>query len=101
MTEQDTLVLVVEDEPQMRKFLRASLSSHHYRVIEAERVVEAVSMLTSHNPEIVLLDLGLPDGDGIELTRQIRGWSQVPIVVLRAAARMTRSARSMPGPTTI
>jgi two-component system KDP operon response regulator KdpE len=87
MTEQDTLVLVVEDEPQMRKFLRASLSSHHYRVIEAERVVEAVSMLTSHNPEIVLLDLGLPDGDGIELTRQIRGWSQVPIVVLSARGR--------------
>lgn len=80
-------VLVVEDEPQMRKFIRASLSSHGYRVLEAERASEAVSMITSHNPEIVLLDLGLPDGDGIELTRQLREWSRVPIVVLSARGR--------------
>lgn len=87
MSDLGALVLVVEDEPQMRKFIRASLSSHGYRVLEAERASEAVSLLTSHNPEIVLLDLGLPDGDGIDLTKQLREWSRVPIVVLSARGR--------------
>lgn len=81
------VVLVVEDEPQMRKFIRASLASHGYRVLEAERAAEVVMMLTSHNPEIVLLDLGLPDGDGIELTKRLREWSRVPIIVLSARGR--------------
>lgn len=80
-------VLVVEDEPQMRKFIRASLTSHGYRVLEAERAVQAVMMLTSHNPDLVLLDLGLPDGDGIELTKQLREWSRVPIIVISARGR--------------
>lgn len=87
MSAPDALVLIVEDEPEMRKFIRASLSSHGYRVIEAERASEAVSLITSHNPDIVLLDLGLPDGDGIDLTRQLREWSRIPIVVLSARGR--------------
>ncbi|HET8937153.1 MAG TPA: response regulator [Polyangiales bacterium] len=82
-----TLVLVVEDEPQMRKFIRASLTSHGYRVLEAERASEVVGLVTSHNPALILLDLGLPDGDGIDLTRQLREWSRVPIVVLSARGR--------------
>lgn len=81
------LVLVVEDEPPMRKFIRASLVSHGYRVLEAERAVEAMALVTSHRPEIVLLDLGLPDGDGLDVTRQIREWSPVPIIVLSARGR--------------
>jgi two-component system, OmpR family, KDP operon response regulator KdpE len=87
MSEHEALVLVVEDEPQMRKFIRASLMSHGYRVLEAERAADAVSLLTSHNPELVLLDLGLPDGDGIELAKQVREWSRVPIIVLSARGR--------------
>jgi two-component system KDP operon response regulator KdpE len=87
MSDLDAVVLVVEDEAQMRKFIRASLTSHGYRVLEAERAAIAVMMLTSHNPEIVLLDLGLPDGDGIDLTKQIREWSRVPIIVLSARGR--------------
>lgn len=87
MSDLNALVLVVEDEPHMRKFIQASLSSHGYRVLEAERAAEAVAMMTSHNPELVLLDLGLPDGDGIELTRQFREWSRVPIIVLSARGR--------------
>ena len=87
MSEPGTLVLVVEDEPQMRRFIRASLSSHGYRVLEAERAVEAVAMVTSHHPELVLLDLGLPDADGIDLTRQLREWSRVPIIVISARGR--------------
>lgn len=87
MSDPEALVLVVEDEPPMRKFIRASLGSHGYRVIEAERASEAIGLLTSHNPQLVLLDLGLPDGDGIDLTRQIREWSRVPIIVLSARGR--------------
>jgi len=81
------LVLVVEDEPQMRKFIRASLTSHGYRVLEADRAQEAVMLATSHNPELLLLDLGLPDGDGIDLARRIREWSRVPIIVISARGR--------------
>lgn len=87
MSESSVLVLVVEDEPQMRKFIRASLSSHGYRVLEAERASAVVGLVTSHNPALILLDLGLPDGDGIDLTRQLREWSRVPIVVLSARGR--------------
>jgi two-component system KDP operon response regulator KdpE len=86
MTE-GALVLVVEDEPQMRKFIRASLTSHGYRVLEAERAQEAVMLATSHNPDLLLLDLGLPDGDGIDLARRIREWSRVPIIVISARGR--------------
>jgi two-component system KDP operon response regulator KdpE len=87
VTEVGARVLVVEDEPRMRKFIRASLSSHGYQVIEAERASEVVALMTSHNPELVLLDLGLPDGDGIDLTRQLREWSRAPIIVLSARGR--------------
>lgn len=83
----DPLVLLVEDEPQMRRFLRASLTSNQYRLLEATTGQEAIALLTSHNPKIVLLDLGLPDIDGITLTQQIREWSQVPIVVISARGR--------------
>lgn len=87
MTENQPLVLVVEDEPPMRKFLRVSLDAHGYRVLEAESVREALVLVTSHHPEMVLLDLGLPDGDGIDLARRIREWSSVPILVLSARGR--------------
>jgi two-component system KDP operon response regulator KdpE len=80
-------VLLVEDEPPMRRFLRASLSSHGFRLIEASTAREAMALATSHNPEIVLLDLGLPDGDGIDLTRELREWSHAPILVLSARGR--------------
>ena len=81
------MVLVVEDEPQMRRFLRASLTSHGYGLLEAATGAEAIALATSHNPALLLLDLGLPDCDGIDLTRQIRGWSQVPIIVISARGR--------------
>jgi len=87
MSDLSTCVLVVEDEPQMRKFIRASLHSRGYRVLEAERAVDAILQITSRNPELVLLDLGLPDVDGITLTKQLREWSRVPIIVLSARGR--------------
>lgn len=78
------VVLLVEDEVQMRRFLRAALTSHGYRLVEAEKGGEAVALATSHNPELVLLDLGLPDVDGFEVTRRLREFSEVPIIVLSA-----------------
>lgn len=81
------LVLVVEDEPQMLRFLRASLSSHDFRVLEASTAAEAVATATTNTPELVLLDLGLPDLDGIELTRRLREWTRVPIIVISARGR--------------
>ncbi len=87
MTAQGPLVLVVEDETQMRKFIRASLSSHGYQILEAGSAIEALRLATSNSPGLILMDLGLPDGDGIELTKQIREWSQVPIIVISARGR--------------
>lgn len=87
MLEADQLVLVVEDEPALRKFVRATLLAHGYRVVEAASVREALQLATGHNPDLILLDLGLPDGDGLALTEQIRGWSRVPIVVVSARGR--------------
>jgi two-component system KDP operon response regulator KdpE len=87
VAEQTVLVLVIEDEPQMQRFLKASLTSHGFRLILAGTAAEAIALATTNSPEIVLLDLGLPDGDGIELTRKLREWSRVPIIVISARGR--------------
>ena len=74
MSEPSLHVLVVEDEPQVRRFLRTSLAAHGYRPIEAASGAEAISMVSSQNPDVILLDLNLPDSDGIEVTRRLREW---------------------------
>ncbi|HJV88826.1 MAG TPA: response regulator, partial [Holophagaceae bacterium] len=81
------LILLVEDEAPMRRFLRAALQAQGYRCLEAVDAAEGTRMLASHQPELVLLDLGLPDRDGLDLTREWRGWSQVPLIVLSARGR--------------
>jgi len=81
------VVLLVEDEPQMRRFLRAALGSHGYRLVEAASGGEGIALATSHNPEVVVLDLGLPDMDGLEVTRRLRDFAKVPIIVLSARGR--------------
>jgi two-component system KDP operon response regulator KdpE len=80
----EPLVLVVEDEPQVMRFLRATLPAHGYRVLEATSGTQAIVEAQTRQPDLVLLDLGLPDLDGLEVTRRIRGWSAVPIVVVSA-----------------
>jgi two-component system, OmpR family, KDP operon response regulator KdpE len=87
MSDAGPLVLVVEDEPQMRRFIRASLTAHGYRLVEAETAAEAHRLATSHNPELILLDLGLPDGDGLDVTRALRQWCVAPIIVISARGR--------------
>jgi two-component system KDP operon response regulator KdpE len=83
----EPLVLVVEDDPQMRRFLRTALNSNGFRIVEAETAGEALALAPGHNPDLVLLDLGLPDGDGIDVTRKLRTWSKAPIIVLSARGR--------------
>jgi len=80
-------VLVIEDEPQMRRFLKTSLESHGYQLVEAVTAREGLAQASGRNPDVILLDLGLPDLDGIELTRRVREWSQVPIIVISARGR--------------
>ncbi len=75
-------VLIVDDEPQIRRFLRASLQSHDYAVVEAENGKEAVRACTVQRPDLVVLDLGLPDMDGMDVISLLREWSTVPIIVL-------------------
>jgi two-component system KDP operon response regulator KdpE len=78
------LVLIVEDEEPIRRFLRAALDANHYRVKEAGSAREGTLLAVTTHPDIVLLDLGLPDGDGLNVTRAIRKESRTPIVVLSA-----------------
>lgn len=80
-------VLVVDDEAPMRRFLRASLGAAGYTVEEAATGAEALRTAASHPPDAVLLDLGLPDLDGVEVARRLREWSSVPVVVLSARGR--------------
>jgi two-component system KDP operon response regulator KdpE len=75
-------VLVVDDEPQIRRFLKTSLSVHGYEVIEADSGGEALRQATTIDPDVIVLDLGLPDMDGTVVIQRLREWSNVPIVVL-------------------
>ena len=75
-------VLIVDDEPQIRRFLRASLQAHDFQVIEAENGKEGVRACTVQKPELLILDLGLPDMDGLDVIKLVREWSTIPIIVL-------------------
>jgi len=82
MTGDAAIILIVEDEPPIRRLLRATLGANDYRVLEAGTGAEAVGALRHHRPDLVLLDLGLPDIDGLQLIADIRKLGPVPIVVL-------------------
>lgn len=75
-------VLVVDDEQPIRRFLRVTLTSQAYAVIEAASGQETLSSVATQKPDIVILDLGLPDIDGVEVTRLLREWTQIPIIIL-------------------
>jgi two-component system KDP operon response regulator KdpE len=97
MTESRPLVLVVEDEPQMRKFVRIALESHDYRVVEAATGDEGIRRAAEHTPDAVLLDLGLPDMDGTKVTERIREWSTTPILVISARGQEESKVRALDG----
>jgi two-component system KDP operon response regulator KdpE len=82
MTEAGQRILVVDDETSIRRYLRAALSAQGFTIYEAANGQEAINAVVSNHPDLIILDLGLPDFDGIEVTRRLREWSQTPIVIL-------------------
>ena len=82
--EHKATVVIVEDEKTISNLLQAALKVSHYNAVSAKNVAEAETIICSHCPDVILLDLGLPDGDGLNLIRTVRKWSQVPIIVVSA-----------------
>jgi two-component system KDP operon response regulator KdpE len=95
MIEPKPQVLVVEDEPQMRKFVRIALESHGYRVLEAGSVADGLRQASSYVPDIALVDLGLPDAEGFEFTRRLREWSSLPVLVISARGQEESKVRAL------
>jgi two-component system KDP operon response regulator KdpE len=91
MTDVRATILVIEDEPEIRRFLRASLGAEGYKVVEASTGRRGAIDAATHKPDLAIVDLGLPDFDGLEVIRRIREWSPMPIVVL--SARMQERAK--------
>ena len=78
------VVLVVEDDPPIRNLITTTLQAHDYHYLTAANGKSAILEATSHNPDVIFLDLGLPDIDGVEIIKKIRTWSNVPIIVISA-----------------
>jgi len=95
VTELGPTILVIEDEAAMRRFLRVSLESSGYRWIEASSAREGLAQAASRNPDLVLLDLGLPDQDGIEVTAHLREWAKMPIIVISARGQEEDKVRAL------
>ena len=83
------LILVVEDDAPVRNLIATTLKAHDYRFLTASNGESAILEASSHNPEIMLLDLGLPDMDGVEVIRRVRSWSNLPIIVISARSEDT------------
>jgi two-component system KDP operon response regulator KdpE len=95
MTQGRELILLIEDEAQMRRFLRVTLQAHGYQLVEAPSGQEGLTEGATRNPDVVLLDLGLPDMDGIEVARRFREWSEVPIIVISAREQEEDKVRAL------
>lgn len=91
------LVLLIEDEAPIRKFLRASLSNESYRLVEAETGRQGLVAAASQPPDLVILDLGLPDLDGLEVLRDLRQWLTAPVIVLSARGREADKVAALDG----
>ena len=91
----NTRVLVVDDEAAILRFLKPALEANGYEMVSAGTVAEATKRIAAESPDIVLLDLGLPDGDGKEVIKRAREWSDVPIIVLSARERETEKIESL------
>ncbi len=86
MSHPTPVAVVIEDEPQIRRFVRAALEAEGWQVFEADTAQKGLTEAGTRKPDLLVLDLGLPDGDGLDVIRDVRGWSAVPIVVLSARA---------------
>ncbi len=95
MGETQPLVLIIEDEDDMRTFVRIALAAHGYRMVEARTAAEGIAQAAAHRPDLVLLDLGLPDADGSEVTRRLRETSAVPILIISARGSEDAKVRAL------
>jgi two-component system KDP operon response regulator KdpE len=89
VTEPASVAVLVEDELQIRRFVRSALETENWRVFEAETVKQGLIEAGTRKPDVVILDLGLPDGNGIDFLRDLRAWSAVPVIVLSARSEET------------
>ena len=89
------LLLLIEDDLQMRRFLRASLHAQGFRFLEAETGEAGIELARTQTPDVILLDLGLPDLDGIQVTERLRGWTRIPIIVISARGRETDKVEAL------
>lgn len=94
---QQASLLIIDDEPQIRKFLRISLGSQGYRVLESATGREGLACAALEKPDLVVLDLGLPDLDGQQVLRELREWSQVPVLVLSVRASEAEKVTALDG----
>jgi two-component system KDP operon response regulator KdpE len=88
-------ILVIEDEREIRRFLRASLVAHGYRLAESENGEDGLRQVARQQPDLLLLDLGLPGMDGLEVIRQLREWSRIPIIILSARGHDTDKVNAL------
>lgn len=95
MSDAGPKILVVEDEQEIRRFLRVSLSHSGYRLVETASAKDAVLQAATQQPDLMILDIGLPDGDGFEVIREVRQWSTMPIVVLSARGQEQDKVRAL------
>jgi two-component system KDP operon response regulator KdpE len=95
MSEPTPTALLVEDEPQIRRFVRSALEEEGWQVFEAETLQRGLTDAGTRKPDLVILDLGLPDGDGVDFITDVRGWSPVPIIVLSARTNEADKIRAL------
>ena len=88
-------ILVIDDEPQILRAMRTILSAHHYRVIVARSGEEGLALAVTERPDVIILDLGLPDMDGINVCEQLRTWTQVPIIILSVRSEENDKVRAL------
>lgn len=93
----EPVILLVEDEKQMRRFVHLALSAQGYRVVDAENGTEALQQAAAHVPELVLLDLGLPDMDGLEVVTRLREWFTGPIIIVSAREQESEKVKVLDG----
>lgn len=87
--------IIIEDEPQIRRFVRTALQSEGWKIFEAHTLAQGLSQTATRKPDVVILDLGLPDGDGIDLIHDLRSWSSVPIIVLSARVDESEKVKAL------
>src|SRR5262249_44456725 len=93
MSKPSNLVLLIDDEPKIRRFLRAGFEIHGFSVVEAENAADGLKIATFNAPDLVILDLGLPDLHGSETLERLRSWSNVPVIVLSVEANEDEKVR--------